>query len=426
MKKIAMSGVDPFNHGDTAVVTSTIKTLRELIPDANLTLLSLVPEIDRGKYEKYGVRVVKAPWVSRFSVPSLMKKVMYRGMPSLFAMFSCILYRTFRPLNIQVKGGLQQYDIFLEMSTDLHVRSYGSAAFYYSFFFLLLCVTMKKPFVMYAASMGPFESKLDKLIAKFFCNRASLITVRDEISMNYLRQLGLDNQNVYLTADPAFLFVSQCSNEKINEILAGQGINQSRQPLVGISPSSFIYRYRLLDIETKSERHKKYVMLMAQVTDYVVEKLDATVIFVPHHPAEGETLVYEEIYQGVRNKSMVKLIGDDYTAEETKGIIGMCQMFIGCKVHSVVASTTMYVPSIAISYSHKFHGILGPILDTQRCIVEVSEYKFDQLLPKLCSVIDYVWENREQITQKLRENMPEVTKRALLNAELVKELLDKS
>lgn len=428
MKKILIPGGDSFNYGDKALIRGTIESLKRFIPDADITMLSPLPQFDREEYGPYGVKVIKSPWYRRTKTARLKQVAnLYSGMLALLTLFNCILHRIFKPLNIPIRGGFQQYDVYVEMGTDVHSSRYGPVRFYYSLFSPLFWVIINKPFVMYAETLGPYKGKLERFLMRFICNRAGAITLREEASMSHLQALGINNPNVYVTPDPAFLFVSQCAKERVREILTHNGISEGGQPLVGISASSLIYRYAFPSIGNHKEKYERYVMLMVKIADYIVDHLDAGIIFIPHNisPQSNDLVISQEICQQVRNKRRVKLIRGECTVDELKAVIGICQMFIGCRMHPAIAATSMYVPAIGISYSHKW-GSLDFVLDREKCMVDITSSDFDQLLSEVCSRIDYVWENREEISQKLRQIMPEVTKRALLSAELVKELLDKS
>lgn len=435
MKKILVPTWDTFNYGERASIIGTIDPLKTLAPDVDLTILSPFPEVDREVYEKYGLQIRNMPWfrMSKSKGASLKRTaIVYSGVLCLFSLLNCICHRIFKSLKIDIpiRGGLQKYDMYLDNSGPAHCldRHHNSrAGFYYSFFPLLLCMIIKMPFVIYADSMGPYNNRVDRFLVRFFCNRASLITVRDESSMNHLQRLGLNNPNVHLTSDPAFLFVSQCSKRKAYEILATEGVGKVERPLVGISPNGQIHKFAFSNIKSSKERYENYVVLMAKVTDYLVEKLDATVILIPHDllPGLSDAPVCEAIYHKVINKHKIKVISGRYTVDELKGIIGTCQMFIGCRLHSNIDSMSMSIPTFAVSYGTKY-GVLSPLLGEmeEMCTVDITKPNADELVSELYQKVDYIWENRIQITRTFKENMPTVVEKAMLNAELVKELID--
>ena len=82
-----------------------------------------------------------------------------------------------------------------------------------------------------AQTVGPFKSGLSKRVARFVFRRASLITLRDEISEGYLKELGIDGAR--LVADPAFL-LEPASRARVDGILADEGASSHLGPFVGI------------------------------------------------------------------------------------------------------------------------------------------------------------------------------------------------
>ena len=89
-------------------------------------------------------------------------------------------------------------------------------------------------------------------------------------------------------------------------------------------------------------------------------------------------------------------------------------------MHATIASTSMHVPTVAIAYSDKTHGIIGKMLGQDKCIIDIKELNYESLISK----INDACENREKIKKELEVKIPMVKERAMLNGKLVKELLD--
>jgi len=303
MKNILVSHWDPYNFGDRAITIGSLNALRQLMPNVDITVSSPVPEIEQQSYRQYQATAIKTPWLIGYDkTTSLLNKIFCFGIPILFLILNCTLHRLLKPLNIPVKGKLQDYDLYIELGTDTHTRYAGSLAFYNSYLSILLFIIIKKPFVMYAESFGPFKGRLDKFVTRFICNRASLIMVRDEISLGYLRQIKVDNPNLHLTADPAFLFESHSRRERIYEILAGKNIGKDNRRIVGIGISSKISKHAFPEIKSIEEKREVYIELMARLADHIITTLDATVILVPHvvSPGISDVPVCEDVLKEVR------------------------------------------------------------------------------------------------------------------------------
>lgn len=160
---------------------------------------------------------------------------------------------------------------------------------------------------------------------------------------------------------------------------------------------------------------------MVKAIDYLTEKLNARVMLVPHVFLEGghdDRFVARKIRQLVKNKDRTKLIANEYTPEELRGIIGRCDLFIGARMHANISAISMHVPTIAIAWSHKYYGIFRT-LGQEKYVCDVKTTTFDELISK----INDAWSNREEIKKTLMRKVRIQEKLALFNGELVKDLL---
>jgi colanic acid/amylovoran biosynthesis protein len=429
-KKVLIFGSgDALNNGDMAIAISIVEQLKELIPDMDLVMLSTPFEISRKRYEPYlkfyDVKVEGVPWYKPSPSAHGWLNMVYAAALSLFILCNCICWRFLKQVgvNIPVRGNLQDYDMHIHCGTDRRITSvYGALSVYRSLSPLLFSILTKKPFIIYGETMGPFKGFLDKLLVRPILDKASLIMARDQLTEDYLKAIGV-NKQVHLTADPAFL-LRPVSDEEVDKILTEEGITSRKQPLIGITASSLIYHFAFPNAKGLRAKREIYVTLMAKLIDHITERLNATVVLFPHSVIPEDKLIHKEIYQRVKNKKKAILLGNEYDAVQIKGIIGMLEEFISPRMHAIIASTSMYVPSVAISYSHKYRGVLGPLLDLEKCVVDITQPSPEEFFNELCSKVDYVWKNREQISRELQERMPEVRKRARLNAELTRELLE--
>ena len=61
------------------------------------------------------------------------------------------------------------------------------------------------PFMCYALGVGPLKSALSRWLTRKVLQKAELILVRDQDSLDTLRQIGLISPSIQVTADPALL-----------------------------------------------------------------------------------------------------------------------------------------------------------------------------------------------------------------------------
>ena len=116
----------------------------------------------------------------------------------------------------------------------------------------------------------------------------------------------------------------------------------------------------------------------------------------------------------------------NYLPDEIKGIIGSCDMFIGCRMHSTIASTSQGIPTITIACADKFYRIIGKTMGQEEYIVDIRNQSVDELLAEMKSKLDSLWENRAKVNEELRERVKIAQQQAMLYGKLIKELVESS
>lgn len=450
------------NKGAEALMISTVELLRQFIPDVKIT--SFV-QCTKDLSDKLQLRLTENR-VSRVKSLTPCKSVI-----SWLNLLRCFmwakLYKYFK-LNIRVLIGnrkLREYtdaDIIIHLGADLYSDNSGGRAVMEHSKDIMCALLLSKPVVIWAESIGPFRTRLTKPVARFVLNRVSLITVREEISKNYLEEIGINKSPVYLTADPAFL-LKPASAERIKKIFSEEGIDENAKPLIAICPSQSVLLGEVKKGETRGDkyikavyslgfflldllperlvltmlrkakrsglysivesRYARYKASIAEVADYLVDKYNATVLIMPHDLGESwlfgqptERIMAKEICQLVRHTDKVKAVTQDYSSEEIKGIIGQCDLFIGSKMHANIAALSQSIPTIGLSYSYKFHGIMG-MLGQGQYVCE--SFGTEEIIKK----VENAWARREAIKNELESKSKAVKELALLNGELVKKLV---
>lgn len=426
------------NKGGAAIVCSACRALKEVIPDAEFALLSFLPKYDFEMSTRYpNIRIISEldekkyhlllPWLSSWQL-RLFRSMVWNVIHKLFGLDIRKL------INEKILKEYTNSDIIIEISGDGLSGDHGFFGIFISFPRILIGTLLQKPVVIYAQSIGPYKIKWPFLInkestilsrfcryfARYVLNKVNLITVREEITLNILKSLGITKPPIYLTADSAFL-LPPTSKERVYEILSSYGVVDHEEKIIGVSVSRNISR---IQYNSKSKvDYNYYKNVMIQIIDYLTDKLDVKVILVPHVTGPGITsddrIIGAEIYQKLKNKRKVVPIPEELTPEELKGIIGRCDLFIGSKMHANIAALSMAVPTVGIGYSHKTWGIMK-MMGQEEFICDFQELSVSNMMDK----IDKAWQNREKITEELKQRTKIVQERAFYNAILVKQLLE--
>lgn len=428
------------NKGGAAIVISARNALKNIINDAEFILLSFADISDFKMGKIYNICVV--PELTQNNSPLKSTTL------SIFHMILCYL-RLFRAAlwriiygifglnvrNLVDEKVLEEYtksDIVIEVSGDGLSGDYGIFSILVSFSRIMTCILLEKPIAIYAQSIGPYnikwpilsrESKILSKFCRFFArcvlNKVDLITVREDITLDILRKLGVTKPPIYLTADSAFL-LPPAIDERIQEILSEYGV-QSTDKTIGLSVSRNISKLQYDSESTKSYDH--YKSLLLQIIDYIMEKFDVKIILIPHvtgpRDLGDDRVIIREILQDIKNRKSVIGITEDLTPEELKGIIGRSELFIGSRMHANIAALSMEVPTLAIGYSHKTRGI-ARMAGQEEFVCDINTMTWAEIRDK----IDTAWNNRQEISKEIKNNMIHIKEKAYYNGILIKELLD--
>jgi polysaccharide pyruvyl transferase WcaK-like protein len=160
--------------------------------------------------------------------------------------------------------------------------------------------------------------------------------------------------------------------------------------------------------------------MLAEVADSCIEKMNATVAFIPHIQAKGlyvnEVEVLKKIIHYMKHRDKARVITSNYTAEEIKAIIGRCDLLVGSRTHAIIAALSQYIPVVALPYHEKFFGIMK--------MVGQEKYICDKITTEsIMAKIDVVWNRRREIREQLEKEIKYIKELTLFQGKLVKDLL---
>ena len=407
MVKILLTGpTDRFNRGTEALVLSRITILNNFFESSVFfvpyLMVSSIPEADHEIVHYKRIGLIYPSFLSLKTPVILISAI-------LWALLSKIKDLKFILSWNEGLNFLKTSDIVITTGGDVLSEDYGIFSFLTEFCGLYLAILLGKPVFVFAESIGPFKTRLTSSIAGRILNKAHLITTRDEISFNYLEEIGVNKPPVYLTADSAFVLdKKRVNNPFLEEFL-------KRDNIIGFSISNAISEWGGGDYDD-------YAKLMVKIIDKLIEDHDANVLLVAHVTVEGlndDRIINEKVFESVKNRDRVFNLKEDYNAEELKYVISRCDLFVGARMHANIAALSSCVPAVAISYSIKTPGLM------KLCGIEDYYIEFEDLSEELlmCKIAD-AWENREKIREHLKKIMPKIKERAMKNGELVKEICD--
>ncbi|MEU4478848.1 polysaccharide pyruvyl transferase family protein [Micromonospora sp. NPDC023966] len=231
------------------------------------------------------------------------------------------------------------------------------------------------PLLTYAVGVGPLSEGVDTGMVRETLGQATEVTVRDQESRMVLEEAGLLNP-ITVTADPAFLLTPEGFPESW---LREEGVPAGKQ-LVGLSVREPGRAAERLDVDG-------YHRLLAQISDFLVHRIDAYVLFVP---MERDDIRHSH---GVMSHMVAaergRILHNDYTPRQVLGLMKHFDLAVGMRLHFLIFAAMMGTPFLPLPYAGKVFDL------AQRLGVPALRGVEREVEGPLLAEVDRLWDERE-------------------------------
>jgi len=430
VKIIITDNYSSYNGGDAAILSGMVQSLKKRIPDAKFLVLSSFPEAVKEVNKISEVSDVLV-YVTNSRLRNIVGKIGFSFLvlpKGTFKMLRYIVWGFFRKRDIDFKWILNpkaheiaeayyQADLIVGCGGG-YINDNYKPAILGRLFNLWFGKFLGKPAMIYAQSLGPFNTRFYHFLSRYVFDNIDLINTRDVISKNILEDIGVTKTPIYANADAAIL-LEPAKGNGIEEILNDLDLIDKDKPIIGITVRKWAYGF-----DNPVEANERFMRNIAQFADYHVELDKFKIVFFStpinkgrYYSTDMDTV--DEIVCMMKHKDKVKTIINKYSPDELKRICGQMDVVIGTRMHSVILSSTMGVPVIGIEYEFKIRDYLKSIGQ------EKYLSKFDDVTFKsLRDMVDDVWKNRNEIKREMEINVKMLEEKALKNVELTINLLN--
>ncbi len=266
-----------------------------------------------------------------------------------------------------------------------------------------------KPVILYSQSIGPLGNWFQKFLTKKVLNLSRGILCREQLTVDYLKDLGVKKDLVYKTVDAAFLF-NPGTKEKMAKVLGSLGIGEKNKK-IGITVRNWF----------GAERQSLFESEIAGFVDYLVKRQDASIIFIPQVVStlhnDDDRVAAARIRKKIISQKNVWFLEQEFNHSDIKGIYENLDYVVGTRMHSNIFSLTSKVPVIAIQYLHKTEGIMKD-LGLYEWVIKIEEVTG----PRLIFQFEKLMANREEYLSVLNGTLPVYLEKAREAALIIKEL----
>jgi len=363
LRDILISGYYGFkNSGDDALLLAIIRDLKKYKEDVSLAVLSNSPK------ETSEIYKVKA--VNRMNP------------------FSIIINLLKSRLLISGGGTLIQ-------------DGTSTKSLIYYLGIIKLAHFLGKKVMLYANGIGPLREEHRKMTADIL-NKVDMITLRDENSLEELKNLGVDKPKIILTADPAFNL--ECKNsERGKEILKKYGIKPEDKTV-------------LISVRNWKKISPDFCGEIAKTADYLAETYGYKIVFLPMQYSK-DCEISENVQKLMKNESVC--LEEYLSIDDVLSVIKDSELCIGMRLHSLIYSAGNAVPVIGLVYDVKIAGFMDYI--NQKYYTDAQKVKFEDLK----KMSDECINNREKICSDIIKDGVVLKQKAQSNAKYAIELLNK-
>lgn len=400
------------NRGCDALVRSTVTLLQLAFGEARVLVPSLDRLRDQGQWPGHaqsGVEFVDAPpmprWLGKWGAAC-------RHLPWIKDLPHPRL-----PIGGPPIAEMQRADVVVSIGGDAYSLDYGLSGLYFNAGISEAAMRMRKPTVLWGASVGPFSSepRAERAMVEHL-RRMALVTVRESHSVEYLRSVGVVD-NVLQVVDSAFvLHPRPVDTRSWWPAAVGDGV-------LGLNIGWLID-----DLRRRAGQQEGAVADVAAFIRDVLERTRFAVLLVPHvAPLNGDLFNNDESF----NRKLMQVLGgptprlaqvpNGLNAAHLKHVISQCRFLIGGRTHATIAGFSSAVPTLSIAYSVKAKGINRDLFGDERYVLETPQLSRERLWAGL----ELLREDEVRMRERYDVILPTWRERAHAGAYRLADLLNK-
>jgi colanic acid/amylovoran biosynthesis protein len=407
---------DTGNMGVNALAMGTLKCILQRYPDAEIFHLSY-GRTGSTLELRVGGQQVCVPFVNmRFS-----KKFYLRNNIAMLILFALVLkVIPFQSLRRKIIDGniclkhIAESDLIATMAGgDSFSDIYGFERLMATTLPQILIVLLGTRLVLLPQTIGPFNGWLVRVIAKYILRRAELIYSRDYQGLHDVKKLigaAHESDKIRFCYDVGFVVDPEPPSD-LSLIGPPAGVKRVRT-LIGVNVSG------LLSMGGLNHRNMfglnvAYDKFIDRLVDFLIQTKGGVVLLVPHvfgSGGESDLSACERVLEALKPRygDSIGLARDCNDVGQVKYVIGLCDFFIGSRMHACIAAASQNVPVVPMAYSDKFAGVMHTI-GIEANVVDLRKMDEEEIF----NVIDRAFESRAQIRQQLAHTMPQIKESVL-------------
>jgi polysaccharide pyruvyl transferase CsaB len=249
------------------------------------------------------------------------------------------------------------------------------------------------PVMLYAVGAGPLNDPAVQAVVRECLEHVETITVRERSAQQVLEAAGV-HREIKVTADPALLLKPE---PLPRGVLKHEGL-EGRRKLIGMS-------VREPGVAAPDLDHRVYHALLANAADYMVDRFDCDVVFVPMERSVLDTQHSHAVISKMLRAQRATVLKGEYTSGQMLSLMSRFSFAVGMRLHFLVFAALQGVPFVALPYSGKVSGFLDDLKVPTPPLNLVNA-------GRLIAHLDQSWDRRRSMKALLAKSVPVLQSRA--------------
>ena len=295
------------NLGDELILSKVIEDIRSAVRDAEITVVTIDKDYTRRIHNVEGV-------VDRISPDAVWEAV--------------------KESDVVVVGGgglIQEYN---DIAITDFFKSFGYGIVSYALVPFLAKI-LRKPVFYWSHGVGPIFTEEGKEFTRWFYSLADLTTLRDASSLSVLKRIYPEAANVHLDADP---------------VLALDLRRFIRQPPISLPPGKKKIGLNLRPWFGTEDILEK---VTSAIQEFYRERKDFIVIPIPFDVSLDKVPLQKALTLLPEDAGLNFDFNALETPEDVISLMNELDFFVGMRLHALIVSRALHIPSLSISYDVK-------------------------------------------------------------------------
>lgn len=407
VKKVLLVGYNGANNtGSEARLISIIKDLRSVLgPEVYITIPTLNEKnLRRYIREDSNLKIVPIPSIFFFALEKLVK----------------------------------EHELVLLVEGSCYMDTWTSALLW-TFLWATRCASsFKIPCIAYSVDTGDL-SALNRFLVKREASKTDIIITRTKTAADKLRKIGV-TAPIKHTADSAFNFQKDEKDETIlKDIWTRKALPKPGAGFVGFAAVDFyrwpvvirpwgrsedLYRWPYYFSRSKSRKQKSDDLAAnwAGLADRMITEHDKNVALICMEELD-EPLAMNILNKMQHSKNAHIFSSSDLNTSKMTGILHGLELLVTSRYHAAVLSLESAVPQIAVAHDPRLKGLYKELEMDKKYFYDYRTEKSSQIWNKISENTDYLIENPEKVSSRLKYGYKQHLRGANENKQLLKEFL---